>query len=129
MDNLKNHIGEEVTITVSKSSGTETITGELKEVQDYIGITAGSWGLPFIGKDVAISKIVTNSGETIFENPYIGETYTYEDEQKSEEIFKKVFGEDAIKASSVDVENWEGYDVEEDQVKDFLENSGKSKTM
>ncbi len=75
--------------------------GERIEVEDiisnyvpYQSVTLGSVVYPFIGPNVAVTEIISSTGEMLYQNLFIPLNYNMEDERDIEKLRRKKFGLD-----------------------------------
>ena len=75
--------------------------GERLEVEDvisnyipYESITMGSVVYPFIAPNVAVTEIISSTGEMLYQNLFVPLNYNFEDERDIEKLRRKKFGLD-----------------------------------
>jgi len=96
-ENLKKHIGENVTCKAFWYGSPYDEQGELREVNYFGNVLVGCSGIPFVGYGSAITSIVLDeTGEELYSNPYI--EYGY-DRRRSEDIEnskRMIFGNEVV---------------------------------
>lgn len=68
MERLKNNIGTRIVATIVVNNEFILKVGTLNQVNDYVSITIDEEIIPFIGKNVAISKINNINGNSLYNN-------------------------------------------------------------
>lgn len=68
MEKLKNNIGSRVVVNVVSNNEFSLKVGILNQVDDYVSINVDGETIPFIGKNVAISKINSINGNNLYNN-------------------------------------------------------------
>lgn len=71
MSNLRASIGENVTFVALINGQIKLLTGTIENVEDYKSITISGEKYPFIGFQVAISKITSNFGKILYNNSHV----------------------------------------------------------
>lgn len=71
MNNLRESIGEEVTFVAIINGQIKLLTGNIESVDDYKSVTISGEKYPFIGFQVAISKITSNFGKILYNNSHV----------------------------------------------------------
>lgn len=71
MNLLHEEIGKSVTFVVIVNNQIKLLTGVIEEVEDYKTITISGEKYPFIGFQVAISKITSNFGKILYNNSHV----------------------------------------------------------
>ena len=68
MERLKNNIGIRIVATIVVNNEFILKVGTLNQVNDYVSITVDEETIPFIGKNIAISKINSINGNSLYNN-------------------------------------------------------------
>ena len=75
--------------------------GERIEVEDvisnyvpYESITMGSVVYPFIAPNIAVTEIISSTGEMLYQNQFVPLNYNFEDERDIEKLRRRKFGLD-----------------------------------
>lgn len=68
MERLKNNIGTRIVATIVVNNEFILKVGTLNQVNDYVSITIDEEIIPFIGKNIAISKINNINGNSLYNN-------------------------------------------------------------
>lgn len=68
MERLKNNIGTRIVATIVVNNEFILKVGTLNQVNDYVSIIIDEETIPFIGKNVAISKINNINGNSLYNN-------------------------------------------------------------
>ena len=89
---LKKHIGEEVECAGWWYGGPYEKKGELKEVNDFVGVLIGDTGIPFVGEGAAICSITSKDDEILYFNPFIEDNYDRRDAVAVEDAVRSIFG-------------------------------------
>lgn len=71
MNNLHEAIGGSVTFVALINGKIKLLTGTIESVEDYKSITISGENYPFIGFQVAISKITSNLGKILYNNSHV----------------------------------------------------------
>ena len=73
--------------------------GERIEVEDvisnyvpYTSVTLGSVVYPFLDKNVAVTEVISSTGEMLYQNLFVPLNYNMEDERDIEKLRRKKFG-------------------------------------
>ena len=94
MEVLRRHIGKKVTVEYVWYGQIKVKKGVLKKVTDFVNIETEGIGIPFIGYNCAIRRIIGESGETLYENPLIFSNYNLQEEEEIEGMIAATFGLD-----------------------------------
>lgn len=68
MERLKNNIGTRIVATIVVNNEFILKVGTLNQVNDYVSITIDEETIPFIGKNIAISKLNSINGNSLYNN-------------------------------------------------------------
>lgn len=68
MERLKNNIGTRIVATIVVNNEFILKVGTLNQVNDYVSITIDEEIIPFIGKNIAISKLNSINGNSLYNN-------------------------------------------------------------
>ena len=71
MNSLHEAIGENVTFVAIINGQIKLLTGTIENVEDYKSVTISGEKYPFIGFQVAISKITSNFGKILYNNSIV----------------------------------------------------------
>lgn len=95
--NLKKHIGETVTYKGWWYGAALNHTGELKNVNFFTNIQIGCEVIPFVGCGAAISSVILqDTGEVLYENPYIEYGYDRRYPADIELSKRKIYGDTIV---------------------------------
>lgn len=93
-ENLKKHIGKEVSYEAWWYGSPENGTGTLKGINYFCNVEIGGMGIPFVGYGSAISSIkLVETGEELYSNPYIEYAYDRRKPEDVEDSKRKMFGD------------------------------------
>lgn len=91
MDNLNDSIGDDVTFVAIIDGEIKLLTGTMDDVDVYKSVTINGKKYPFIGFQIAISKITSNFGKILYNNSHVALNDKLVDieeiNQKNEETF------------------------------------------
>ena len=92
MERLKNNIGTRIVATIVVNNEFILKVGTLNQVNDYVSITIDEEIIPFIGKNIAISKLNSINGNSLYNNsrviPSMDLSNSTNITRLNEEIFK-----------------------------------------
>ena len=132
-ENLKKHIGEQVSYKAWWYGSPENGSDILKSVNYFGNVQIGSMGIPFVGYGSAISSIILDkTGEELYSNPYIEYGYDRRRAEDMEESRRKIFGDiivdkqrdRRIKAENLRKQEMEKADLEAKKMKYQLMKEG-----
>lgn len=96
-ENLKKHIGEQVSYEAWWYGSPENGTDKLKSIAFFSNVEIGCMGIPFVGYGSAISSItLKETGEILYSNPYIEHGYDRRKPEDVEESKRKIFGDTIV---------------------------------
>lgn len=116
-EQLKKHIGEEVTYSGWLYGVEQKGTAKLKAVDDFESVWIGNIVMPFVGYGAAIASIKSKDGKTLFFNPNVENKYDIRDKEKIYEAKSVIFGRRIVKAQKEEIEK------QEKEYNDFIEKS------
>ncbi len=91
MDRLKSNIGSRVVVNVIIDNDFKLKVGVLNVVNDFASVTIDDEVIPFIGNNIAINKIASSNGNTLYNNSRIIPSIDLSESnliKLNEEIFK-----------------------------------------
>jgi len=112
-NNLRSHIDEDIIFTICSRKGEVNLITTLKDVNDFISVIVGDWGIPLIGHNVAVKKITSRKGEVLFFNEYIQEYHMVNSEEDLWKLKCDSFGYKIANSQISANSKWVGYDEEE----------------
>ncbi len=94
---LRKHIGSDVEVHISSTSGTFPTKGILRDVEDCSHViietkAVGNKNLNFVDSTYAIKAIAKPGGDKIYDNPHIEGTYGERTSADANELREKIFG-------------------------------------
>ena len=95
-DNLREHLGERVTMLYSHYGSFAVIEGDLSEVHDFICVVVGGTGVPLVGYGNAVLEIKTMNDEILYENNHIAYRYDHRETEEIYEARRDSFGDRVV---------------------------------